>query len=130
MHTTTCTDCLTAEKAARARWIESHIHETRTGRFIIAQHHRGQYIANMSARGQRLTGCSQAYGPTIASVASDPNVTKYTTHRGAVRAAADDIETALTEVQCAACRRRSYDLATAYDHAGISGDDATTTELT
>lgn len=120
---TTCTECLTAERAARARWIDNHIHETRTGRFIIAQHHRGQYIADMNARGRRLTGCSQVFGPTVASAASDPSVTKYASHRGAVRAAAEHIELALAEVQCAACRRRDYDRATVYDHAGISSDE-------
>lgn len=78
-------------KAARERWIAEHVHQLPNGRWIVAQHHNGQWIASMTPRAQRVTGCSQVFARTLAGV-NDGNVATYATRAGAVKASAESLE--------------------------------------
>lgn len=64
------------------------IYMTDDGRYIIAQHdeRNHNYVANMHARGRRVTGCSQVSGRTIEALAGDGNVTVYRSLSAARRA--------------------------------------------
>lgn len=81
------------EKAAREAWIAEHVHQLPSGRWIIAQHHNGQWIASMTDRARRLTGCSQVFARTLAGVA-DGNVATYATKAGAIKASRESLDAA------------------------------------
>lgn len=100
--TTTCPACRTAETAARAAWIESHVHETAAGRWVIAQHdaRNVNWTASMTPRAQRLTGCSGVSSRTLEGIASDGNVATYASRAGAIRAAAEDVRGAMSGALC------------------------------
>jgi len=108
---TTCTACLAAEKTARTAWIEEHIHETASGRWVVASHdaRTHNWTASMTPRTQRLTGCSQVSARSLNGIARDGSVQTYTTRAGAVRAAADGIANATMGALCAAHRRELID---------------------
>jgi hypothetical protein len=74
-----------AEEKARAKAIAEFVHEHK-GRFYVAQHlpQNAQFIAPMTKRAQRLTGCSQVSARTIAGIASDPNVYSYKSRSSAL----------------------------------------------
>lgn len=82
------------EAAARDRWIAEHIHQLPSGRWIVAQHdaRNANWIASMTPRAQRLTGCSQVSARTLQAVASDGNVQTYATKAAALRACREDID--------------------------------------
>ncbi len=64
-----------------------HIESGRyAGRFIIAQHSLGQYIASMTPASKRATGCHSVFGPSLANLAASGNVTTYASRGGARRA--------------------------------------------
>lgn len=83
-----CPDCLAAQKAARARAIARYVHETPSGRFVIAEwsERNACYLADMSRRARRSTGCHTVSAKSITGIACDPCVTKYTTRASAIRA--------------------------------------------
>lgn len=62
------------------------IYQDSRGRFVIAQHVGGDYIASMHPQARRVTGCSQVSARTIDALARDGNVPTYSTRASAVRA--------------------------------------------
>lgn len=74
-----------AEEKERRATIAKFVHEHK-GRFYIAQHlpQNAQFIAPMTRRAMRLTGCSQVSARSLAGIASDPNVYSYKSRSAAL----------------------------------------------
>lgn len=74
-----------AEEKRIAAALREFVHEHK-GRFYVAQHlpQSAQFIAPMTRRAMRLTGCSQVSARTIAGIASDPNVYSYKSRSSAL----------------------------------------------
>lgn len=107
--TTTCTACRNAETAARVAWITRNVHETASGRWVLAQHdaRNANWIASMTPRARRLTGCSQVSARTLEGIARDGCVQTYASRASAIRAAAEDLQHAAWG---ALCRQHAQEL--------------------
>lgn len=92
MTTSTCPDCQHTASAARAAYIERHVHVLPDGRWVIAvwSERNAQWTASMSRRAAQRTGCFGVSARSLAGIAGDGCVTKYASRASAVRALGED----------------------------------------
>lgn len=64
------------------------IYEDSRGRFVICQYdeRNGNYVADMTAQSQRLTGCWQVSARTVDGISTSANVQRYASRASARRA--------------------------------------------
>ena len=109
---TTCTDCLAAEKARRAAIVAERVHEVRHGLWIVAEQNGGRWEAPVDPRAG-IGSVHTVFAGSLNSLARDGAVRTYRHRSSAVRAcgAREDAESAM----CRPCARRIAAEMAAYD---------------